>query len=163
MSPRRQVATNPALTSTAITGSVRHRLALDVVLVIAVGGALGAMGRYGLTVWLPHDQAAFPWATFWTNVSGCLLIGVAMAMLTEVAVNPHRLMRPFVGVGILGGFTTFSTYTVEFHELVRSGAAGTALVYTFTTLVAALVAVQVGIVITRVATRVRRTGEGTKT
>lgn len=128
---------------------------VDLMLAIAAGGALGAVGRYGLLVALPPRSGSFPWATFTTNVSGCALIGVLMVVLTEVAARPHRLARPFLGVGVLGGFTTFSTYAVEIQQLVVAGAPRLALGYLFATLAAALVAVQIGIVATRVATRAR--------
>lgn len=141
----------------------RPTVAFDVPVVVAVGGALGAVGRYGLGVLMPHDQGAFPWATFWTNVAGCLLIGMVMVVLTDARGRPHRLVRPFVGVGILGGFTTFSTYTVDINRLVAAGAPGTAVLYMFATLAAALVAVQVGMVMTRWVTRARRTGKDTET
>lgn len=128
----------------------------DITVVIAVGGAVGAVGRYGLSGALPHPPGAVPWATFATNVGGCLLIGVLMAVLTEAAGRPHRLVRPFLGVGVLGGFTTFSTYAVETQQLVAAGAPRLAFGYLLGTLVAALVAVQIGIVATRVLTRSRR-------
>lgn len=129
----------------------------DVALVIAAGGALGAVGRHGLSVVLPAGHGAFPWATFATNVAGCLAIGVLMVLVTEVAGRPHRLTRPFIGVGILGGFTTFSTYSVDAVQLVAAGAASTALLYTFGTLAGALVAVEVGTAVTRWALRPRPT------
>jgi fluoride exporter len=125
-----------------------------VVAVVSVGGALGALARYGLTVAWPHRPTGFPWATFVTNVSGCLLIGVLMVLITEVWVA-HRLLRPFLGVGVLGGYTTFSTYTVDIQQLVAAGAARTALVYLAATLVAALAAVYTGVTATRLATRRR--------
>ncbi len=160
---RNQMSPNPDPILHAAEPGIRPRISLDVPVVIAAGGALGAVGRYGLTVVMPHNQGGFPWATFWTNVAGCLLIGVVMVMLTEGAGRPHRLVRPFVGVGILGGLTTFSTYTVDINRLVAAGTPGTALVYMFATLAAALVAVQVGMVMTRWATRARRTGKDTET
>jgi CrcB protein len=119
---------------------------------ISVGGALGALTRYGLAVAWPHRPDQFPWATFVTNVSGCLLIGVLMVLITEVW-SAHRLLRPFLGVGVLGGFTTFSTYTVDIQQLVAAGAARTGLVYLAGTLAAALAAVYAGITLTRLATR----------
>lgn len=133
---------------------------LDVTLVVAAGGALGAVARHGLAVWMPAAPASFPWATFWTNVSGCLLIGVLMVLVTEVAGRPHRLLRPFVGVGFLGGFTTFSTYAVQAHQLRAEQVPGTALAYVFGTLAAALLAVEVGMFLTRWAGRARRPRRG---
>ena len=81
-------------------------------LLIAIGGVLGSEARYGLSLALPHPAGAMPWATFLTNVSGCALIGVLMVTITELT-SAHRLVRPFVGVGVLGGYTTFSTYILE--------------------------------------------------
>ena len=127
---------------------------------IAAGGALGALGRYGLAAAWPHAPAHFPWATFVTNVSGCLLIGILMVLITEVW-RAHRLVRPFLGVGVLGGYTTFSTYSGEVQQLVIAGAARTGLLYLFGTLVTALAAVQLGITVTRWATRRRRSLEVT--
>ncbi|WBB56255.1 fluoride efflux transporter CrcB [Verrucosispora sp. WMMD573] len=122
---------------------------------IAVGGMVGALARYGLTVAFPHPPRGFPWATFAVNVSGCLLIGALMVLITE-AWTAHRLVRPFLGVGVLGGYTTFSTYAVEVQQAVTAGAARTGLLYLAGTLVAALVAVRLGVTLTRLATGVDR-------
>ena len=120
--------------------------------VVSAGGALGALARYGLAVAWPHRPGAFPWTTFAINVSGCLLIGVLMVLITEVWAA-HRLLRPFLGTGVLGGYTTFSTYAVEARQLVAAGAARTALLYLAGTLTAALVAVYAGSTLTRLVTR----------
>ncbi|RFU42043.1 CrcB family protein [Actinomadura logoneensis] len=118
---------------------------------ISAGGTLGALARYGLATAFPHGPGGFPWATFWTNVSGCLVIGVLMVVVTE-AVRPHPLLRPFLGVGVLGGFTTFSTAMVDVHQAVRDGASGTALAYLAATLLTALAAVWTGVRLTRALT-----------
>jgi CrcB protein len=112
---------------------------------------LGAEGRYGLSVLWPHDAGQFPFATFITNVTGCLLIGVLMVLITEVW-PAHRLLRPFLGVGVLGGYTTFSTYVLDVQQLISAGAARTALLYLVGTLLTALAAAYAGIFITRLAT-----------
>ena len=117
---------------------------------ISVGGAVGSLARYGLGVAFPPGRTGFPWATFGINVVGSLLIGVLMVLVVEVW-EAHPLIRPFLGVGILGGFTTFSTYVVDVQRLVNAGAAGTALAYLVATLVAALAAVYVGLTLTRIA------------
>ncbi|MGN9776918.1 FluC/FEX family fluoride channel [Micromonospora sp. H33] len=108
----------------------------------ATGGALGALARAGLSAALPHGPTGFPWGTFAVNVSGCLLIGVLMAVLARR--GGPALARPFLGVGVLGGYTTFSTYAVEAHQLAVAGAPATALAYLATTLVGALLAVWAG-------------------
>ncbi|EEP70065.1 camphor resistance protein crcB, partial [Micromonospora sp. ATCC 39149] len=110
--------------------------------VIAAGGALGALARAGVQAAVPHQPTGFPWATFAVNVSGCLLIGALMAVVAAGRVRP--LTRPFVGVGVLGGYTTFSTYVVDVRQAAIGGAAGTALAYLAATLLGALAAVWVG-------------------
>jgi len=115
---------------------------------VAAGGILGAEARYGLGIAWPHGPDGWPWATFVVNVSGCLLIGALMVLVTE-AFEPHPLVRPFLGVGVLGGYTTFSTYSVDVVALVVTGRAGLALAYLVLTPVAALLAVRAGITGTR--------------
>jgi CrcB protein len=92
----------------------------DVLLAIGAGGALGSLARYGLSEAIPHPRGGFAVATLITNVVGCLLIGVLMGVLTTMA-RPHRLLRPFLGVGILGGFTTFSTYVIDTLDQLTTG------------------------------------------
>jgi fluoride exporter len=117
---------------------------LDVLAVIAAGGALGSLARYALLRALPQPAAAsFAWATFLTNVSGCLLIGVLMWLILEVW-GARRYARPFLGVGVLGGYTTFSTYAVEAQGMARAGAWGTAGAYVVASVLLALVAVRLG-------------------
>ena len=90
----------------------------------------------------------FAWATFGINISGCLFIGVLMVLVTNVW-STRRLLRPFVGTGVLGGYTSFSTYILDIQQLLTTGAARTALAYLAGTLLAALAAVYVGITLTR--------------
>lgn len=119
-----------------------------VLLAIAVGGIVGAEARYGIDRLVPPSPSGFPWATFVINVSGCLLMGVLMVVLTEL-LTPHRLLRPFLGIGILGGFTTFSGFTVDAVRLVDAHQAGLALTYLVATLIAAAAALALGTVVTR--------------
>ncbi|WP_181775515.1 fluoride efflux transporter CrcB [Amycolatopsis pittospori] len=120
----------------------------DVLAAIGAGGALGSLARYGLSVALPHSRGQFAFSTFAANVSGCLLIGVLMALLTAAA-DPHRLLRPFLGVGILGGYTTFSTYATDTLDLVTTGRPFTGLSYALGTVACALLATFVGHEVTR--------------
>lgn len=114
---------------------------------IALGGALGALARWSLAQALPHDQDAFPWSTFLTNASGCLAIGVLMVLVVERWTR-RPLARPFLGTGVLGGYTTFSTYAVETRGLLASGEAGLALLYLLGSVLVGLVAVVLGMRLT---------------
>jgi CrcB protein len=115
---------------------------------IAVGGVAGAEARYGLGVALPHDPGQWPWATLLVNVSGCALIGVLMVVLLELT-DPHPLVRPLLGVGVLGGYTTFSTYSTDALTLLQDGHAGAAVGYVLLTPVLAVAAVAAGVGATR--------------
>ena len=124
------------------------RLRVDVLAVIAAGGVLGAEARYGAGALLPHAAGGWPWSTLLVNVSGCVLIGVLMVVITELR-EAHRLVRPFLGVGVLGGYTTFSTATVEALTLLSAGRPGAALGYLVATPALAVLACAGGVVTTR--------------
>jgi CrcB protein len=96
----------------------------------------------------PASAGAFPASTWAINVLGCALIGVLMVLITEVW-SRQRLLRPFLGTGVLGGFTTFSTYTVDIQRLVAGAHLGTALLYLTLTPIGALLAVWVTATATR--------------
>ena len=117
-----------------------------VLLVIAAGGVVGAELRYGVGVLLPSGSRSFPWATVLVNVTGGFGIGVLMTVLGRSA-RPHPLLRPFLGVGILGGFTTFSTYSTDTFRLIDVGRPVLALGYAALTLFAALAATVAGMVV----------------
>lgn len=118
-----------------------------VVAAISLGGVCGALGRYGVGELLPHQAGQWAWSTWAINVSGCLFIGVLMALIDQVWPR-QRLIRPFVGVGVLGGYTTFSTATVDVVHLVNAQRPGLALLYLAVTVLGALVAVTLGSVAT---------------
>lgn len=115
---------------------------------IAIGGMLGASARHALELIWTVRPGEFPWATFVTNLSGCALIGLLMVYVVDLGAG-HPLLRPFVGVGILGGFTTFSTYTVQTTDIIGDGDPRLALAYMFGMVAAALVAVTLGLFLGR--------------
>jgi CrcB protein len=115
---------------------------------IAVGGVVGAEARYGFGLLLPHSAGDWPWSTLLVNLSGCFLIGVLMVVITEL-VTAHRLVRPFLGVGVLGGYTTFSTATVDSLTLLDAGRPLAALGYTVATCTLAMAACAAAVVVTR--------------
>lgn len=146
-----------------VNGTSLHRSQRqwDVLGVIAVGGTLGSLSRYAVDVALPHAPGSFPWSTLLVNLSGCLLIGVLMVVIGEIT-EPHRLVRPFLGVGVLGGYTTFSTAGVELQRLLDGHHNATALAYVVASLAGALIAVWAGVALARTGemVRTRRSHEG---
>ncbi|MCC3764163.1 CrcB family protein [Glycomyces sp. TRM65418] len=128
---------------------------------VAIGGAIGATARYGLTTALPSAPGSFNYATFLANTTGGLLIGALMVIVTEAAPGT-TLARPFLGVGVLGGFTTFSTYLLDIGHAANADATLLAVLYAFTTLAAALLTAALGMYATRrLLKRGRRDSETT--
>lgn len=101
---------------------------------VAAGGALGALARWGVGL-----AAGAPWGTVLVNVTGCLLIGVLVARYGHVT-----LLRAFLGTGVLGGFTTFSTASTDTLALAQSGRFPLAALYALGTLAACVVAAALG-------------------
>lgn len=122
---------------TASATGTTSPLRLAVLAAVAVGGAAGALARYGLTHVVP-DGGGFPWTTFAVNVAGSLLLAMLPA---SAAVRRHPLLPPALGTGVLGGFTTMSAYAEQARALLAAGQTGTAAAYVLGTLAAALVAV----------------------
>ncbi|MBA2738100.1 MAG: fluoride efflux transporter CrcB [Nocardioidaceae bacterium] len=124
-----------------MTARSEHDHALGWVLAaIAFGGAVGAAARYGASVLLPPAPLGWPWATVLVNLSGCALVGVLMVLVAERQ-DVHPLLRPFLGVGVLGGYTTFSTYAVDAVVLADAGRLALALGYLVVTATGAVLAV----------------------
>jgi fluoride exporter len=123
-----------------------------VVAAVGLGGAVGAAARYGLGVAWPDDPAGFPWTTFTINVTGCMAIGVLLATLERLTA-PHRLVRPLLGTGLLGGFTTLSTYADQTRALLAAGRWLLAGAYVAATLVTAVVGVWLGTIAVRAMRR----------
>ncbi|WP_230205094.1 fluoride efflux transporter FluC [Parafrankia elaeagni] len=137
-----------------------RRAPLSLLVVIAVGGAAGACLRRGASLLWPTPAEAFPWTTLGVNLAGCAAIGVLMAVISVrhgvQRHGVHPLVRPFLGVGVLGGFTTFSAYAVEARGLVTAGRAGFALAYLGGTVLGALVAVSAATAVTRQLGEIRQ-------
>jgi CrcB protein len=123
----------------------RFRPRVDVLAVIAAGGMLGASARYTMARWLPTRAGHFPWATFWTNVSGSFVLGFLLIVLIE-RFPPTRYVRPFLTTGIIGAFTTMSTYEVETALLVKDSHQLTGIVYGVGSLVVGIGFAALGIV-----------------
>lgn len=122
----------------------RVRIRRSVLFAIAAGGALGTPTRYAVGRLVPVGPSAFPWSTFVINVSGCLLLGLVLTLVIE-RWPPSRFVRPFVAIGFLGAYTTFSTYAVEADLLVKDGQVATATAYVIGSFTVGLVAVYLGV------------------
>ena len=112
--------------------------------VIAAGGMIGASARYAIAHVLPPATGRFPWATFVENLSGSFLLGLLLVALLE-RFPPSRYLRPFLATGILGAFTTMSTYQLETALLIKDGRAVTATAYALTSLAGGLALAYAGI------------------
>jgi CrcB protein len=122
---------------------------MEKVLLVAVGGAAGAVARYGLGVqslrlWGP----AWPYGTFAANVVGGLLMGVLAGYLAHRGGGDQRL-RVLLGVGVLGGFTTFSAFSLETALMIEKRAYGQAFAYTTGSVVIAVAALFAGLLLAR--------------
>ncbi len=113
-------------------------------LLAALGGALGALARWGVAEALPHQDAGWPWATLLVNLTGCLLIGVLTGVLANRSPEP-AWARPFLGVGVLGGYTTYSAFAVEVVVLADAGALPAALGYVLASVLGGVLAVAAGV------------------
>ena len=120
------------------------RLGRDVLAAVAMGGALGTTARYEVGLRWPVRSGAFPTSTFVVNTTGAFAIGLILAVLIG-RWPQHRYARPFLCVGLLGGWTTMSTFAVESDLLVRDGHPGTAALYVLATVVAGMLATAAGL------------------
>ena len=96
-------------------------------LVVGAGGFVGAVLRYLVGLLDMNPESGFPIKTFIINIAGAFLIGVVAALASREALNPRTVL--FLKVGICGGFTTFSSFALENHDLMMNGASGVALVH----------------------------------
>lgn len=109
----------------------------------ALGGALGALCRAGAAAVLSRDPGAWPWATLLVNWLGCLLLGALLAVLAVRRPADERL-RIFLGSGVLGGFTTYSTFALEVTDLVAAGRPAVAAGYVAVSVLGGVLAVAAG-------------------
>lgn len=112
-------------------------------LLVACGGAIGASLRYGVGLIIFKSQSLFPWTTWSVNLFGCFLAGVFFAFTQRFPIlqNETRLL---LMVGVLGGFTTFSSFGLETFQLIRQGHVPIALAYTVSSVVVGVIFLAVG-------------------
>jgi fluoride exporter len=118
-------------------------------LLIAAGGSLGALARYGVAFWVQERvSAAFPYGTFIVNITGCVIMGVVMTRLNEggeVSVN----WRYLVPVGFIGAYTTFSAFEFETFRLIEQGLPLVGFGYVMSSLILGYVALWLGVILAR--------------
>ena len=119
-----------------------------VLFAISLGAMGGATARYKLATWLTVPPGGFPWATFWTNVSGSFILGVLLVLLIE-RFPPTRYARAFAGTGFLGAYTTFSTFSVETDVLLKDGHAAVAAAYVVSSLALGITVAWLGVILGR--------------
>ncbi len=117
---------------------------------IAAGGAIGTLARYEVAQLIHVAKGSFPWATFWTNVSGAFVLGAFVTLLVERFPQRHSL-RALFGTGFLGAYTTFSTMAVETVTLAKDGDAVLGIVYLAVSIAVGLLAARLGVMAARSA------------
>lgn len=115
-------------------------------LMIALGGALGAIARYEVAARIQSGiVSAFPWGTFVVNVSGCFIMGLATTILAE-KVGLHQNWRFLVPIGFIGAYTTFSTFELETYRAVAGGGMATGLTNVLGSVAVGYMALWLGVV-----------------
>ena len=122
---------------------------MRLLLLASAGGAIGAGARYALTQWFADKGwAAFPWATLLINVTGSALMGLAAGLLMSRAGLPAEL-RVFLATGVLGGYTTFSAFSLEAWQLAERGEPGAAAAYIAASVVLSIAGLGLGLLAAR--------------
>jgi CrcB protein len=122
---------------------------MPVVLWVALGGAIGSAARYGVNVWSGRLLGSeFPWHTLIVNLLGCFVMGVLTGLMA-LKLDVSQETRAFLTTGILGGFTTFSAFSLDFALLVERKAYLSAGAYAASSVLLSLAAVFAGLHLTR--------------
>lgn len=126
------------------------------------GGTVGTAVRWGLEAAFGAPAGSWPWATLWINLSGSLLLGALLEALAATGPDSgwRRRVRLGVGTGVLGGYTTYSTFSIETVRLIREGALWLGLVYAVVSVVAGIALALVGNRLARLLLRLRRRTAG---
>lgn len=122
---------------------------IDLFIAVAIGGVIGASARHAMDLVFPTESDQWPLATFLINLTGAFILGLVIEAATAFAPDPGaskvaRRLRPFLVTGVLGGYTTFSTYMVDAHGLFVANRDGLAALYIFGSLIAGVLLVLLG-------------------
>ncbi|MFD6856432.1 fluoride efflux transporter FluC [Rhodococcus sp. NPDC060090] len=129
-------------------GVVAHRRP-SALAAVAVGGAIGTLGRYGVGLWCPASPDSWPVGTFAVNIAGAFVLGLLLEALLRTGADTGRryLLRLAAGTGMLGAFTTYSTFAVDVVSLVRDGSPVLAASYAAASVLLGLCAAGLGIAV----------------
>ena len=130
----------------------------DVVLAVFIGGCLGGLARYGITSAWPTPSGRFPWATLNVNLTGAFVLAIVIVVAAETFSS--RYVRPLLGTGVCGAYTTFSSIVVTTDELFAHDHASTAIVYVTASAAGGLAAAWLGLVLARAVVLRGFRGEG---
>ena len=139
----------PDVVSRRVTGGT-----VSAYVAAALGGGLGALARWGIAEALPTGSGSWAWATLLVNLSGCLALGLLLALVLARSTTDSWL-RPFLGTGVLGGYTTYSAFAVEVVQLVEVGAWAPAAGYLAASVLGGIGAVLGGVATGRAIARPR--------
>ena len=128
---------------------------MAIVVAVGIGGVFGAVARYAVSLGIPTTTTGFPWSTFVVNVTGSVVLGLLLVVLVEQFPR-GRLTRPIVGTGVIGAYTTFSTFEVDTVNLVRAGHPTIAVIYVSASVIIGIVAVWAGMTGARAMLQVER-------
>lgn len=122
---------------------------MNPIIAIAAGGALGALARHYFAAQVMRWTGdGFPWGIFITNILGSFLMGVLVQVFMNLA-EPMPNLRAFLAVGVLGAFTTFSTFSLEVVSLLNRGQLGEAALYTLGSVCLAVLGLYAGMMLAR--------------
>lgn len=129
------------------SGSINNMIPL---LFVALGGAIGSSLRYGVSLIVTQalPESIWPFATFLVNITGCFLIGLAFGWFSINALENQNL-RLFLATGILGGFTTFSAFSLELYQLAYKGEVSLAVLYGVSSVILSILALVLAIFLTK--------------
>ena len=136
------------MTGLALENSAANAGLMQAYILVMTGGAIGAAARYGLARAFPSVSTGWPWPTFIANVAGGLLMGLLAAFVVRNGAVDENI-RLFAGVGVLGGFTTFSAFSLEMAQMVERGELALAGGYALASVLLALLALFAGLLIGR--------------
>jgi len=117
---------------------------------VALGGAVGAVGRYGVSIFVTSIAGfGFPYGTLCVNIIGSLVLGIFIEV-SALAWSPSHEIRTFIVVGVLGSFTTFSMFSLDVVSLMTRGETVPALIYMASSVLLSIGAIWLGLMVTRV-------------